>query len=248
METARTLDEDYGKHVKIFTHGSKMWYKVWYAIVKEEYTIKKRILPQNTVFIVEQSAIIGAILRTIMAVKSRTPTENLKTQTIRKMLDHEGPRITLLWVSSHKGIPGNEKVNQAAKETLDEDILTTERHPPDDLKKWLTEEDFKKRYQRRKNGNNEMTESKPDVDRKKDTKGMPRKEQVAISRFRTGDMRVTHGPKMEGVSNPLCSLCNTHLSVDHILWECKKKKWWPENTHEHEKRTMEQRERKVWKR
>jgi hypothetical protein len=70
---------------------------------------------------------------------------------------------------------GNEKVDQAAKEALDEDISTTERYPPDDLKKWLTEEDFKKRDQRWKNGNNEMKERKPDVDRKEDTKGMPRK-------------------------------------------------------------------------
>jgi hypothetical protein len=98
METARTLDENYGKHVKIYTDGSKMAYKVGYAIVKEEHTIKKRILPQNTVFSAEQSAIIGAIqseknsrhetgmitdsLSTIMAAESRTPTKNLKTQTI----------------------------------------------------------------------------------------------------------------------------------------------------------------------
>jgi hypothetical protein len=26
---------------------------------------------------------------------------------------------------------------------------------------------------------------------------------------------------MEGVGNPLCHFCNTDLSVDHILWECK---------------------------
>jgi hypothetical protein len=36
METARRLDEDYGKHVKIYTDGSKMGDKVGYAIVKEE--------------------------------------------------------------------------------------------------------------------------------------------------------------------------------------------------------------------
>jgi hypothetical protein len=126
------------------------------------------------------------------------------------MLDHEGPRITLLWVYSHVGIPGNEKADQAAKEALDEDISTTERYPPDNLKKWLTEEDFKKRGQRWKNGNNEMKERKPDVDRKEGTKGMPRKEQVAIS----GYMRATHGLKMEGVSNPLCPFCTTYLSVD----------------------------------
>jgi hypothetical protein len=94
------------------------------------------------------------------------------------MLDHEGPKITLPWVSSHVGIPGNEKGDQPAIETLDEDISTTERYPPDDLKKWLTEEDFKKKDQRWKNGNNEMKERKPDVvDRKKETKGMPKKEQ-----------------------------------------------------------------------
>jgi hypothetical protein len=33
--------------------------------------------------------------------------------------------------------------------------------------------------------------------------------------------RATHGPKMEGISNPLCPFCNTHLSVDHIQWEGK---------------------------
>jgi hypothetical protein len=50
-ETARTFDEDYGKHIKIYTDGSKMGDKEGYAVVKEEHTIKKRILPQNTVLV-----------------------------------------------------------------------------------------------------------------------------------------------------------------------------------------------------
>jgi hypothetical protein len=50
---------------------------------------------------------------------------------------------------------------------------------------------------------------------------MPREEQIATSRLRTGYERPIHGPKMEGVSNPLCFFSNTYLSVDHILWECK---------------------------
>jgi ribonuclease HI len=69
--------------------------------------------------------IITDSLSTIMAAESRTPAKNPKTQTIRKMLDHEGPRITLLWVPSHKGIPGNEKADQVAKEALD--VNTSER-------------------------------------------------------------------------------------------------------------------------
>jgi hypothetical protein len=75
--------------------------KVGYAIVKEEHTIKKRILPQNTVFSAKQCAIIGAIqseknsrheiviitdsLSTIIAAESRTPTKNPKTQTNSSM-------------------------------------------------------------------------------------------------------------------------------------------------------------------
>jgi ribonuclease HI len=123
-------------------------------------------------FSAEQSAIIGAIqseknsryeiviitdsISTIMAAESRTPTKNPKTRTIRKMFHQKRPRITLLWVPSHKGIPGIEKADQAAKKALEEDIPTTERYPLDDLKKWLTEDTFKKRDQRWKNGNNEI--------------------------------------------------------------------------------------------
>jgi hypothetical protein len=44
-ETARKIHEDYEKHVKIYTDGSKMGDKVGYVIVKEKHTIKKRILP-----------------------------------------------------------------------------------------------------------------------------------------------------------------------------------------------------------
>jgi hypothetical protein len=133
------------------------------------------------------------------------------------MLDQEGPGITLLWVLSHKRIPGNEKADQAAKEALDEEIPTTERYPPDDQKKWLTEKDFKKRDQRCKNENSKMKEREPDVERKEDTKGMPGKKQVAISRLRTRYTRATHGPKMERDGNKLCLICNTDLSVNHIL-------------------------------
>jgi hypothetical protein len=99
------------------------------------------------------------------------------------------------------------------KEALDEDISITKRYPPDDLKKWLTEEDFK----RWKNGNNEMKERKPDVDRKEDTKGMPRKEQLAIFRLRTGYTSANHGPKMEGVTIVL-PLLRKDKNFKHFLF------------------------------
>jgi hypothetical protein len=126
----------------------------------------------------------------------------------------------LVEVSQRKSYTSNQKADQAAKEALDKDISTTERHPPDDLKKWLIEEDFKKRDQRWKNGNNEMKEWKQDVDRKEDTKGMPRKEQVAISRLRAGYTSVIHGPKMEDelyLANRLSLLLTFYFIVYEFL-------------------------------
>jgi hypothetical protein len=52
----------------------------------------------------------------------------------------------------------------------------------------------------------------------------------ALSRIRTGYTRVTHhGPKMEGIGNPLCPFCNTDLSVDHTVGM--QRNWGPENEH-----------------
>jgi hypothetical protein len=62
------------------------------------------------------------------------------------------------WIRKDRELP-----SYGSPEALGEEFPTTERYPPDDLKKWLTEEDFKKRDQRWKNTNNEMKERKLDV-------------------------------------------------------------------------------------
>jgi hypothetical protein len=98
--------------------------------------LKKRIRPQNTIFSAEQGAISSIIhatmgdprriviatdsLSTLLAASDKKVTKNPKTRKIRKLLEQKGDKITLLWVPSHAGIPGNEKVDSAAKEALDE--------------------------------------------------------------------------------------------------------------------------------
>jgi hypothetical protein len=53
---------------------------------------------------------------------------------IRKLIDQASTNITLLWVSSHVGIPGNKSADEAAKEALNEETHHTETYPPQDLK------------------------------------------------------------------------------------------------------------------
>jgi hypothetical protein len=53
-----------------------------------------------------------------------------------------------------------------------------------------------------------------------DIRGMTRRVQVIISRLRTGYTRATHGPRMNGITDPQCPFCDTGLTVGHVLWDC----------------------------
>jgi hypothetical protein len=153
--------------------------------------------------------IITDFLRTMISAENRTPTKNPKTQSIRKMLDHEGPRVILLWVPSHVGIPGNEMTDQAAKEALDEYISTTVRYPSLNWRNGLP-----KRISRRETKDENMETTK-----------WKKGSWTSAERRIRKEWQKNEGPprpvKMEEVSNPLCYFCNTYLSIGHILWECR---------------------------
>jgi hypothetical protein len=50
---------------------------------------------------------------------------------------------------------------------------------------------------------------------------MKRRDQVVISRLRTGYTMATHGYIINKQDNNDCPFCNVRLTVDHILWDCK---------------------------
>jgi ribonuclease HI len=49
-------------------------------------------------------------------------------------MEQKPSKITLLWVSSRVGIPGNETADEAVKEVLDEEIQHNEKYLPHDEK------------------------------------------------------------------------------------------------------------------
>jgi hypothetical protein len=50
---------------------------------------------------------------------------------------------------------------------------------------------------------------------------MKRRDQVSVTRLRTGYSRATHRYKMEGTPDPDCLFCSAKLTLEHILWQCK---------------------------
>jgi hypothetical protein len=124
-------------------------------------------------------------------------------------------------VPGHIGIPDNKIADEKAKAALEDDILSTEIYPPQDLITWIETEDKKTRKARWQNSKNIMKNRKKEIEWNKDTKKIKRRDQIVISRLRTGYNMATHRNIINKQDNSECFFCNVRLTVDHILWDCK---------------------------
>jgi hypothetical protein len=133
--------------------------------------------------------IITDSLSTLMAVDGDINSKNPKTLSPRELLDEEP-----FWVPGHMGIPENEIADEEAKTALEDDLLSTEKYPPQDLIDWIKTEDKKTRKKdgkmAKKIGKKRLNEIKTD--------------QVVISRLRTGYTMVTHGYIINKQDNNKC--------------------------------------------
>jgi hypothetical protein len=101
----------------------------------------------------------------------------------------------LVLVAGHKGIARNEITDIKAKTTLDDVMHSTETYLPQELAKWLTTKAIESQNLKWKKSNNEIKERKSKPERTKDTVGLGRKNQVIITRIRTGYTKATHSER-----------------------------------------------------
>ena len=144
--------EAQGSHDEVYTDGSKMNEKVGAAAVINRHfqngettcrRLSKRLSDNSTIFAAEATAInlalnyyqhMGPVHHEVivysdsMSCLQAIEGEDIENPFICHImnllwsLSDKGTRVRFCWVPSHCGIDGNERVDQLAKETLDQDI------------------------------------------------------------------------------------------------------------------------------
>ena len=132
--------------------------------------------------------------------------------------------VIFCWLPSHIGITGNEKADQAAKRALaqEPDVSTI---PHTDLIP-LSREHIRSQWQNdwNKKKDNHLYSAQPTLEQRSDKRkraGLSQPEQVKMARLKIGHTRLTHEHRLKGVAEPMCQECNTILTVEHILLNCK---------------------------
>lgn len=127
-----------------------------------------------------------------------------------------GYDIIFCWIPGHVGIHGNEAADTAAKQAT---IRLDHCIPFSDIKlKLRTLYDQKLQELWNAQINNKLHSVKTMVSH---WPHVPvRRLDVVITRLRIGHTRLTHRHLLFGDDSPVCSFCNCHLTVHHILTSC----------------------------
>ena len=133
-------------------------------------------------------------------------------------LSDKGTRVPFCWVPSHCGIDGNERVDQLAKETLDQDIDPLASVQYTDMKPLVNS--YIQKMVQTKWG---VAVHGRDLYLVKSTLGPPKKfqhltraEEVLITRLRIGHTKATKSH----ILSLGCHHCGQTLTIDHMLLEC----------------------------
>lgn len=224
-------------YTDLYTDGSKDGEKVAAAVVHENDIISCRLPNNASIFSAEVKAIDLALnyiseerfRKSIIYCDSLSVVQsilhrNFKNVLIRNMFrkyDYlfRSLDIIICWIPSHIGIPGNEKVDKAAKLALSLDI-TNIKIPYTDFKpciyyylktKWQSEWDMRisKLYPIK----NKIGES-ANVCRN------IRREEVILARLRIGHTYITHSYLLKREDQPWCVGCDEFYTVEHFMIKC----------------------------
>lgn len=237
------IQHQYKHHREIYTDASKTNDLVGAAVVTED-TIYKYKLPSTTsIFTAEVYAISRSLqviedinttnqkyviysdsLSAITSIRNIYPKlqiiQEIQNQ-LNKLKLENNIQITLTWVPAHIGILGNEKADIAAKDaSINSPTQPVPIQTYDQIASYKQQINNQWQQLWKHEANNKLRQIKEDTARWNEHGS--RKEQVIITRLRIGHTRLTHSHIFEHQEKTQCDTCNTNLTVNHILIDCRK--------------------------
>ena len=205
--------------------------------------LSKRLLDNTNTFAAEATAIsltlnycqrMGPVLHDVVVYSDSMSclqaiegedTENCLICHIMNLLwllSDRGTRVSFCWVPSHCGIEGNERVDQLAKETLDQEIDPLASVHYTDLKP-LVNSYIQKLVQTKWDvavHDRDLYLVKPTLGPPKKFQHPARAEEVVITRLRIGHTKATKSHILSRGPPTACHHCGQTLPIDHMLLEC----------------------------
>ena len=240
--------EAQGSHDEVYTDGSKMNEKVGAAAVINRHfqngettcrQLSKRLPDNSTIFAAEATAISLALnyyqhmdpvvvysdsMSRLQAIEGED-TENPFICHIMNLLwslSDKGTCVRFCWVPSHCGIDGKERVDQLAKDTLDQDIDPLASVHYTDMKPLVNsyiQNLVQTKWDVAVHGR-DLYLVKPTLGPPKKFQHLTRAEEVVITRLRIGHTKATKSHILSRGPPTGCHHCGQTLTIDHMLLEC----------------------------
>lgn len=230
----------FNPHQILYTDGSKEENNVGCAVVTSNTTIGRYKLPViYSIFSAELHAILEAVRyinqedqpsEYLICTDSRSAFDSIKNYSkhpivtkIRGIIDElqrNGHQIFFCWIPSHIGIVGNERADNEAKNTVTDTNTIDLYIPPSDITNYINQQlkdEWEHRWQQ---STNKLRAIKPAITRWKTSYNDHRKIETALTRLRIGHSKVTHQHIFEKLPPPNCELCDTPLTIAHIIIAC----------------------------
>ena len=239
----KSIKDEYKNKIEIFTDGSKTKDGVGSAFHTQGQEYHWTLAQCTSIYTAELYAIWQALLY-ISFSRSHMQTYLICTdsfssiQSIRNNFNNDSFIYTIrcllhdlydnnysiifVWVPSHIDIFGNERADHAARLAADSQAEYYPRVRFSDYKLFTTKNMLKMWQNNWQRSTIHLKQIQPTVELRKITTNLTRREQVTITRLRIGHTNLTHLYLLTRSPSPICEVCDTELTVKHILLYCSK--------------------------
>jgi len=233
------LCSQYDGFCRLYTDGSKIGDQVASAAVARNYTKMAHLPDKASIFRAELCAISLAMdfirhskdSRYIIFSDSKSSLEALNGFRIEldlvlkiikdyTSLIKAGKVIEFCWIPSYVNIPGNQRANTTAKAALCLPV-TSMKLPASDFKPCTSRfrlEEWQDIWNSA--ANNKLHAVYPTVGKCVHNSLVSRRDAVIVNRLKIGHSCLTHSYLLSGEYQPICTKCDTVLTVKHVLLGC----------------------------